>query len=473
MRRYIILPVLILIGLMFLAPLAMAAALEDGELAGVFPEYPGDSKDISRGEFAALLVKAAAMQDAATVAGNLPGDVDPEAWYAPALFTLWEKGIIRGYPDGTLKAEGRLSNLEAAVMVARSLGLPDGVQAAAGVTNLDQDNWGFVPYSWLLRQGIVVDPAEMMQVGGAVKFLARVFGNDAQAEAIAARAQQAQANAQGISFNGEMEINLYPRDGWPDLPSEMEQMAIKAHMANEIIMPSTIHQIIKIEIPFIFLPTVGGDAPAVMEIEQYLVDGVMYQKITDPQIGEPQWMRMPAGLMPDVEEMIKMARELSLSQQVIPEELQRYFHYQLRGITEVNGRKVYDVGLYGRIDDLSEFINTAMGLLMPQAMQEMQEGIGIFTDLIRYISFWSTEYIGVDDDLIYGGQVWAIFAFNDGIPGEEIPFDMAEFEFKMNEYKYDADLIIELPQAAREAEEIPLPNAEQSPTLPAGDPIAK
>ncbi len=477
MRKYIMLLVVALVALMALTPLATAAPLNETELAGVFPEYPGDLKDISRGEFAALLVKASGMPAAAGVAKGAPEDVDLQAWYAPALLTLWEKGIIRGYPDGTLRAEGTLSNLEAAVLAARALGLPDGVQAAAGVTSLDKDSWGFVPYSWLLRQGIV-DPAsaapeKTMQVDRAIKFLARAFGSDAEAEAIMSKTQQAQLKAKGISFDGDMTMSIRPRGELPGLPPELKQIAIKAQITSEILMPATLHQTLKLEIPFLPLPGAADGAPAVIEIEQYLVDGIMYQKITDPQTGEAQWIRMPEGAMPDIEEMVKMTQELGLSQQAIPEELRRYFHYQLLGTTEMNGHNVYKIGLYGRIDDFGEFLNTVMQLAMPQGMtgivdgQEMQAGMDMIGDLIKFMSLWGTHYVGVDDDLTYGGQVQAIIAFNEKIAGEEMPFDTMEFEIKMNEYKYLDDLVIELPAAAKEAEVLSLPAAEQLPEMPA------
>ncbi|NLW07331.1 MAG: hypothetical protein GX039_05065 [Clostridia bacterium] len=464
MRRYILLVVLALVGLLAVTPLALAEPLSETELAGVFPQYPGDDKDITRGEFAALLVKAAGISPAAGLPEGAPADVDRQAWYAPALLTLWQQGIIRGYPDGTLGAEGTLTNLEAAVMTARALGLPDGVKAAATDAALDEDSWGFVPCSWLVRQGIVeaddVTPDKVMQVGGAIKFLAGVFGSDAEAEAIMSRAQQADFGAKGISFAGEMNMNITMRDDMAGLPPELKQLNIKAEMTNEIVMPATLHQKMKMEMPA--LPGVTDGMPAAVEMEQYLVDGQMYQKIVDPQSGEALWQRLPAELVPDMEEIIQMTREMGLSQQAIPEELKRYFHYQMQGTAEVNGHKVYKIGYYGRIDDFGEFLNTVMNLAMPQGIpgmadgQQLQEGMDMLSDIIRYISLWGTYYIGMDDSRTYGGQFQVIIDFNEEIAGETMPIDTMTMEITVNEYRYLEDLVIELPEEAKNAEVLSL-----------------
>ncbi len=65
-------------------------------------------------------------------AANLPAvdqqvyqakDVDPHSWFAPAMLTLQEKGILAGYPDGTLRPNQPLTGVEAASLTARTLGL--------------------------------------------------------------------------------------------------------------------------------------------------------------------------------------------------------------------------------------------------------------------------------------------------------------------------------------------------------------
>ena len=54
----------------------------------------------------------------------------------------------------------------------------------------------------------------------------------------------------------------------------------------------------------------------------------------------------------------------------VPEELRKYFHYQLLGTTEKNGHSVYEIGYYGRIDDLEAF----MRLALPESMRSLMEG---------------------------------------------------------------------------------------------------
>lgn len=472
MRKYLILLFVFLIGLFLLTLPAQARPLDEGDLAGVFPVYPGDLEKITRGEFAALLVKAAELPLNMDTTG-LPDDVHPGSWYASAISTLWKNGYIKGYPDGSLRPEATINYLEAAVLVSRVLGLPDGVEAAGEVENLGEGNWGFVPYSWLVNQGIInddsIDPQKEMRAGGAVKFLAGVFGSDSRAEEIVLQSQKAQTGYKGVGFSGDMDIIIRLKPGLPDLPAELKEMKIKAHIDSKMVLPAKFHQVITMDMPA--LAAAGGSEMELgtIELEQYLFDGAFYQKITDPQTGEAKWMRLSGDVVPNLEKYLETLQQKGLTQQVIPEELRKYFHYQYLGTDDINGREVFKIGFYGRIDDYGSFMESVMGTQGMQGLLESpgyQASLDVMKEIIKTMSYWGTFYIGVEDYLTYGSQFKAIIGFGDMVEKETMPLDTMELGMKVDEYRYSQDLVIELPPEARNAELYPLPKAEEEAELP-------
>lgn len=130
-----------------------AQPLDRGELLAVFPQAPDLNEPVTRGAFGAMLAKAANLPAVSGQAYRAK-DVDPGSWYAPALASLEERGIMAGYPDGTLRPNQPVTGAEAAVMVARTLGLfGTAVQPEGGP--LEPDHWASSLYNWLVNQGLI------------------------------------------------------------------------------------------------------------------------------------------------------------------------------------------------------------------------------------------------------------------------------------------------------------------------------
>lgn len=459
---------------MLVAPVSsQAQSLDVRELTSVFPEYPGAESDIPRGAFAALLVNAAQIP-LAEERVTLPPDVDPAAWYAPYVAALYRDGILRGYPDGTLRAQAPVTWLEAVALVSRVLGLPDGISAAGEVPGFEDTHWGYAPYSWLFTWGLVsdVDPVGKMTAGEAVEFLARVFGSDPEAEAIIEKGYQAQKNVSGLSFTGDMIVTMRPRAGVPELPPGAGEVKMAGSMSSEMVLPATLHNYMRMELE---LPPglLGPGAPPVppLEIEQYLADGVMYQKMPDPRTGEAKWVRLPKEATPDVEALLEEIWQGEFYRQAVPEELRPYLHYRLVGTTELDGREVHKIISYGCIKDFSAFVKAAL----PEKMQEMlgdpevAKGMGSINELIRSMSFWVISYVGAEDYLTYGQEFEAVVGFGEEFMGESFPFEVMEMHVKVGDYKY-GDIVIELPPETLEAEELrPGTTLESGGRPPAGE----
>lgn len=84
-------------------------------------------KDITRAEFAKLLVTALGLESAADAAKGVSqfSDVTGTEWYAGAVNVAAGQGIVNGYLDGTYKPDAEVKYSEAVTMLVRALGYKD------------------------------------------------------------------------------------------------------------------------------------------------------------------------------------------------------------------------------------------------------------------------------------------------------------------------------------------------------------
>jgi len=79
-------------------------------------------RDVSRAEFAAMLVRALGL-DAATTSEATFSDVEDVAWYSASVATASRFGIVTGFSDGTFRPNQSITRAELAVMLVRALAL--------------------------------------------------------------------------------------------------------------------------------------------------------------------------------------------------------------------------------------------------------------------------------------------------------------------------------------------------------------
>ncbi|MBE3588353.1 MAG: S-layer homology domain-containing protein [Thermoanaerobacteraceae bacterium] len=449
MRKGFIISLVLLLSLCLGTGLSFAQPLDKGELLGVFPESPALDQPVTRGAFAAMLVKAANIP-AVDQQVYLAKDVDPGSWYAKAMATLKEEGVMAGYPDGTMRPDQPLTGVEAAALVARTLGLFDTLEQQAGP--LKGDHWGNTLYNWLTSRGLLndgIDPEKPLSVGDATAFLSRVFGSDPQAVDIVEKSQQAQSEIKAMRLTGNMDMAIKPR---PGVAEKIPDFKGSGQISMEMILPATFHQVQRWQFN---APGMDGQLPN-MEVEQYLVDGRLYMKISDPDSGKDQWMRLPEKDTANIEALMK--ESLEASKMGIPEELKPYLHYQLLGTGEKNGQKTYEIGYHGRIDDLAAFLKAAVPQSMRDQMMggpEMESALKEFNQLFKSISYWGREEINADTYLPVASQARVVVSFNDRFQGEVMPVELAEIVMQVKDYSFGKDIKIQLPPAALQAEEMP------------------
>ncbi|QGP91330.1 hypothetical protein MGLY_06610 [Neomoorella glycerini] len=430
-----------------LAPAALAGTVTGDQLRQAFPQAPAPGKTLTRGEFAALLARAAGMQVTSDPAGTR-GD----AWYIPAVMALKEKGVIRGYPDGGLHLDQPVTLLEAAVMASRVLGLPDGVTAPEVKGSLGRESWGYTPYAWLVRAGLLQpgqDASALLTVDGGVAFLARVFGSDPEAEKIVQAAQQAQAKVKDLKFAGSMAISVRLR---PGAAGEVPAVSMQGNIESEFSYPLSLHQKVEMTLNLPVEKTPGKDLPpggkVQVTMEQYLVDGIMYQRVEAPGMAGPRWMKLPKGALPDLEALVEQSRNAA----GLPPGLKDSFHFQYLGEGIENGHKVHRIACYGRIDDWQALMQALPGGLTPEMEQALNQAGGV----LKSISFWGVEAIGVENNLTYAYEMTGLVAFADKFQGETVPLETMTINMKVTDYQYNSGLKIQVPAEALTAPEVPL-----------------
>lgn len=86
---------------------------------GVSADKFEPKRNITRAEFAAIVIRSLGLQAAGTTSKF--SDVPASAWYASSVATAVDAGIISGYTDGTFKPTANITRQELAAMVVRAM----------------------------------------------------------------------------------------------------------------------------------------------------------------------------------------------------------------------------------------------------------------------------------------------------------------------------------------------------------------
>ncbi|MGQ9497649.1 MAG: hypothetical protein ACUVRC_07080 [Desulfotomaculales bacterium] len=120
---------------------------------------------------------------------------------------------------------------------------------------------------------------------------------------------------------------------------------------------------------------------------------------------------------------------------------------------------MFEIGYYGRIDDLAAFFKLAV----PESLRGTLDGLPFERSLdeagklVRSISYWGRSYINADDYLPCGGELRAVLSFADRFQGEVVPFELIEMRMRVEECAYGDQIKIKLPPEALQARQMPQP----------------
>lgn len=401
---------------------------------GVSPLAWADSGDdnITRGRFALLLAQQMGIVE--------EGMSDPAA----AADLLVARGIMQGYPGGDLGLDQPISRVEAAALIARSFGLRDDLAPPPWApirvpANLSANHWGYNLYAWLVQHGAMAAgqaPEQFLSDEEAQAILAVAFAGDDEARALNEQTRErsaAQLQDMGFETAGTMHMQMYMNpEAVADAPFDHLDMAMD--FTQRVVVPTGLYQrsTMRMNVP--------GTPAEEITTELYWVDGTMVQQVPHPETGEPFWFRMPDEAVIDFGAVM----EASVRQTSLPPELQEYFVYKLLGTQRLDDEEVYAIAFYGRVDDFAQFMDAVFGALgdvpLPASTQ--------VADMIRSVSYWGIQYIGVEDLLDRAMEYSTIVLYADQFQGEPSPVTMVRTDMRIDEIRYGRDLPIELPEEA-------------------------
>ena len=296
-----------------LNPAAQAAALKDlnqcadyakpavdrlaqsGVISGDQNGYFNPQQSISRAQMVTLIVKSLGLDKTITPdKNNSFQDVPRTHWANQYVEIAYQAGITSGVAPGQFGANQSCTREQMITLFVNSFKLQDNDFSSipSGLIDLstfaDADkisDWAYNPVAFSVYMGLIngtsattMDPkiaAQRQQVAVLIdRFIDKKDSivNDMQAQRILGKTVKEQFNGEGISNTGKVEIKVNLQEASLGFPAEF---SLKAQVINEALWPATLHQYVKMELTG--LP--HNDFPA-WEMEQYLVDGVLYQKNT-------------------------------------------------------------------------------------------------------------------------------------------------------------------------------------------------
>lgn len=103
-------------------------AIEWGKSSGVLKGYPDGTfradNPVNRAEFLKIIIEADSAADVSTATEQiLFPDVDDSAWFAPYVRYAKQHGIVDGYPDGTFRPDKTVNFAEALKIAYEALGI--------------------------------------------------------------------------------------------------------------------------------------------------------------------------------------------------------------------------------------------------------------------------------------------------------------------------------------------------------------
>lgn len=261
---------------------------------------------------------------------------------------------------------------------------------------------------------------------------------DLQAQRILAKAAQEQFKAQGISNTSDVEVKVSMQDTDSDLPSDF---SFKAHLINEMVWPAAMHQTVSTKITG--LP---DNDYSELEMEQYLVDGVLYQKIPDEN-KQASWVQTDT---PGINELLQSIKDAQTSKSLLPDEIHKSAQIKLED-AEVNGSNGHKISYEGQITDISELLNQILPDSLPASTDksEIEDLLDMIKESVKSINVSEVFYVGADN-LIYGSQVKMSIEFKSAGNAEDIPVKSIVLTSNTDNYKYH-DISIVLPPEAKDA----------------------
>lgn len=410
---------------------AIVNDVTEESLINLVKPYIDDSQsEITRGAFVQMLAKAANIpEEEVSNVENLPKDLKKDARYAKAVAALWEKGILKGAPDGKAYLDNPVKNIEAKIFIARVWDIPEKLifsKEASAEKTLDLQL-----LSWIEEYFAKIDKSTL-KVSDAAKILSDIFKTDEKASTIVEDSNEKNKDIKSLKVKGDMTLNLVIKPEIPKKPT-----GINAKFNSEFSKDKKVHQVINTTIPLIDKP---------ISVEQYMDKDYIYMNVPEDE-ETTKWVKMKNPISEIFDE------KFIASNQDVLKNLDIKTPYSILGTEELEGKKVYKIAFYSRVADMSQFAKI-FGNMMDAESQKMLEQA---YDMIDSMFVKGIVYMGVEDELVYKADMAYSIVLGDlGLDNKEIPFELDSIKanMKFNYYDYNSDIKIDIPEEAKNAEEI-------------------
>jgi hypothetical protein len=383
--------------------------------------------NLSRGAFAVMLTHAAKIPAVEIKEGvNLPMDLNAENWYAGAIMALHDRNIMRGFAN-KVYPDAPITGIEAVALVARTMGIPEDVVAEGiQVNGIKKEHWGYELYSWMVKENLTsenIDIASNLEPETAAKLVVKVFGTDDQARSIMDEANEKNKDIKSFRARGDMALKLdMIGEDIPDLPMEFD-VTYDMEFNREVL-----HQKMN---------------TGLLGMEQYMDKEYIYSSTTTEE-GETQWMKMK-NFMP-----ILFDENFLSQQQDWAKDIEDLTFYRFLGKESIDGKECYKIAMYARLDDFDQLLKqiTAFGIQEGQSLEAIN-------NFINSMSMRGITYIDMESGLPNKVNMSMIISLNEEIQ-QDSPTIIKTIQMDMNYdyYDYNADIMIEIPEEAKNAQEL-------------------
>lgn len=413
-------------------------------------KLPQKGEKLTRAEFVSMLVTAAELP-APTSTVILPQDLPANAWYTADMKAALAAGIIKGSGQNAISPNDTITQAQAVALLSRVMNLPSIEAPGPVATPVTKTHWAYVPYTWLVKEGIVdynANAEQAMTPEAAAALLDKVFGTSKQAKEIVEKSQAAHNKVKTLRTTGDMTMNMQANPAAPNqqMPANI---SMKAKVTQEMNLDQGLHQ--QFNLTMTGLPM---DMPP-MEMDQYMVAEGLYMKMKDPE-GKESWVKMTDNSVPNFVELMQQQSKVM----GVPKEMDKYFRYRVVGEKKIGDKTYQELSFYGNINNLSEF----MSLLGNQTglTEELTKNLDQSSKMIKSITMVGKMY--VDPKTYYADRLntAAIVVFTDKFEGEAFPIKSLTVNFDFAYKDFGSKIEIKLPKEAATAQEM---GTEQSVTV--------
>ena len=393
--------------------------------AGIASAENQETNVMTRGEFAQAIVEQLAIEPQNPTTA-LPSDLDESSPFANSVKVLKERQVVQGYPDGTFQAAKPISKQEAMWLLAR-------------IWRVDAER---VPH--ILEEDYGVNVDQVMDRDQGLKLIENFFATDETASDLVTKTTEAQLEQtsfrSAVSQQNVMEFKEPITENGTNLMEMESQAMIEFHKTDGFFLKSVTKA-----------PNPTTNEPMEITMEQYLVKDGMYMKMNNPQTGEEQWVKMGDAFPISFEQMMEMQKNsLNLNQSL----LNKHVFYKDLGTETVNGAQLHKLAYrmsFGSFKEMMDVVSNSMPDLAKLPME--MENIGASLSMDGYIWIDPSSFLPVQ------------FEQNMKMDFQDQMADQPIKTIQMHQVGTYSDFneveSIVLPEAAKNAETLPMPQENQ------------